>query len=182
MPHYPRIIPCPTCGRPYERGLLRSHCAAFSHPDPRGENRRRLSKEWEPRFVSRIVMGDGCWEWSGARDRAGYGQIKIEGRQSKAHRVAWERAFGPIPAGLSPLHKCDNPPCVRPDHLFLGTIADNNADRAAKGRNRNQWAKIPKDHHALIRQRVSNGETKSSIAREYSVNPSRIWAIAQERR
>lgn len=75
-----------------------------------------------------------CWIWTGARMRYGYFQYgkKLIG----AHRVAWELRNGPIPDGLYVLHRCDNPPCVRPDHLFLGTAADNTADMVAKGRYR----------------------------------------------
>jgi hypothetical protein len=76
----------------------------------------------------------GCWEWPGTRNWYGYGQLQIDGRTLRAHRVSWERHVGPIPPGLFVLHRCDNPPCVRPDHLFLGTQADNMADKMRKGR------------------------------------------------
>jgi len=75
-----------------------------------------------------------CIEWTGARHRFGYGDLRIGGKLYRAHRLAWEREHGPIPAGMSVLHRCDNPPCYNVDHLFLGTQADNNRDMAAKGR------------------------------------------------
>lgn len=78
-------------------------------------------------------MTTPCWVWTGAYLR-GYGEFKLAGRRHLAHRVAWEMANGPIPDGLWVLHKCDNPPCVREDHLFLGTVMDNVADMDAKGR------------------------------------------------
>jgi len=142
-------------------------------------NRTRISIEWEPRFDSRVAKGDGCWLWVGARDRDGYGQIKIAKRQTKAHHAAWIRAGRTIPDGMCVLHRCDNPPCVRIDHLFLGTLADNNADRAAKGRNNNQWHKISKTDHPRIRQRLAQGERVAHIAREYGVVISRIYAIKE---
>ena len=72
--------------------------------------------------------------WTGSRDRKGYGKLKRERHICAAHRLSWEFNFGPIPDGMLILHRCDNPPCVRPDHLLLGTAADNTADMISKGR------------------------------------------------
>ena len=86
----------------------------------------------------RIDDGDGCWEWSGQRKETGYGNVDIymNGKciHVLAHRLAWALMNGCVPKGLCVLHHCDNPPCIRPDHLFLGKPADNNADMIAKGR------------------------------------------------
>jgi len=85
------------------------------------------------------AMPNGCIEWRGVASNKGYGVLKIgtTGR-TQAHRAAWELNFGPVPAGLCVLHRCDNPLCFNPKHLFLGTKGDNNRDCRAKGRNRNQ--------------------------------------------
>jgi hypothetical protein len=78
----------------------------------------------------------GCWLWTDAPDEDGYGRLWVDGQTLKAHRVSWEVHFGPIPAGAQVLHRCDTPPCINPQHLFLGSHAENMADREAKGRGR----------------------------------------------
>lgn len=81
-----------------------------------------------------------CIEWWGARFTQGYGAIYRDGKTRKAHRVIYEECFGPIDDGLFVCHTCDNPPCVNPEHLFLGTPQDNVQDMIRKGRNRTPGA------------------------------------------
>lgn len=88
----------------------------------------------ETSFWLRVRKGEGCWEWSGWRAGSGYGQIKVNKRIESAHRLSWILHHGAIPKGLIVCHHCDNPPCVRPDHLFLGTYSDNVRDAMHKGR------------------------------------------------
>lgn len=91
----------------------------------------------ERRFWSHVQKSDGCWLWTGARDDKGYGIGSGSSEHEWAHRYSFALAFGPIPGELSVLHRCDNPPCVRPDHLFLGTQKDNVIDMTRKGRHHN---------------------------------------------
>ena len=80
------------------------------------------------------VRNQGCKEWAGTRRADGYGVLRKGSLQVRAHRAAWEDAYGPIPDGMDVCHHCDNPPCVEPTHLFLGTALDNMQDASRKGR------------------------------------------------
>lgn len=92
------------------------------------------------RFTDKMIPEpmSGCWLWTAATDGRGYGVIGIGRRVFKAHRISWLLHRGPVPDGMDVLHRCDTPPCVNPDHLWLGTAKDNAADMVAKGRGRNR--------------------------------------------
>ena len=119
---------------------------------------------------------DSCWEWLGSTDQKGYGQIGLGGRgkgMEKSNRTAWRLTNGPIPPGMNVLHHCDNPSCCNPSHLFLGTLADNNADMKAKLR-----LEHGATHHAVrfdysvveqARQMWSMGKSRQAIAGELGV-------------
>ena len=80
------------------------------------------------------ITPSGCWKWQGAVDSHGYGRTRYNGKLTSAHRAAYEYMHKEIPEGMHVLHRCDNPPCINPAHLFLGTHQDNMDDMAAKGR------------------------------------------------
>ena len=141
------VVACAYCGVPIERLAAevkraekmgwKSYCSRrhnkLANPSVNPETLMTLAE----RAWVRVAKGDGCWEWQGARSASGYGSMfSASGGHHVAHRVIWEDVNGPIPDGLWVLHRCDNPPCCRPDHLFLGTPADNTADMIAKGRGR----------------------------------------------
>lgn len=86
------------------------------------------------RFWSRVDRTGKCWVWVGRRNPKGYGQCSVRDEEWLAHRLSWAMANGPIPSGALILHHCDNPPCVRPDHLYAGTHSDNTRDMLARGR------------------------------------------------
>lgn len=123
---------------------------------------------------------DGCLIWQGHPNVDGYGTIMHRGRHLLAHRVAWEIVSGAKPAGLV-CHSCDNPICVRFEHLFLGTNADNIKDRDAKGRQargqRAGLAKLNDTDIPEIRKRLSQGEAQWRIAKDFGVSQAAIAAI-----
>ena len=94
----------------------------------------RPSRHTEAAFWAQVKKGPGCWVWQGTVNAQGYGRVR-RGAIGGAHRVSWVIANGAIPDGMHICHKCDNPPCVRPDHLFAGTRSDNMKDCTSKGRN-----------------------------------------------
>lgn len=126
---------------------------------------------------------NGCWEWQGTRNPNGYGMFASKKR---AHRISWEITRGPIPRGMFVCHKCDNPPCVRPDHLFIGTQKENMQDMHSKGRRQGNGLDGEKHHQAKlkvadvieIRKRVSSGESRASVAASYGVTPENVSCIA----
>jgi len=119
---------------------------------------------------------DDCWPWTGARYRAGYGRIRRGRVQRVAHREAFEIAFGQIvPRELMVCHRCDNPPCCNPSHLFLGTAADNNGDRKRKGRNKDQrgelhpMAKVTANDVLEMRRMRASGAMFKDIGARFGV-------------
>jgi hypothetical protein len=149
----------------------------------------------EERFWSHVDKSGECWLWTASKANKGYGQfVRIHGKSpARAHRFAWELVNGPIPQGLCVLHHCDTPACVRPEHLFLGTKADNNADMRAKGRHATAatyrgsggWlrgeavctSKLTNAAVRDIRRRGGPYGTLSAIAREYGLSVSAIFGV-----
>jgi len=120
-----------------------------------------------------------CWVWTGTAHLGfGYGLIHHKGRNQPTHRVSWQLEIGPIPDDLCVLHKCDNPPCVRPSHLFLGTRAENIADKTAKGRQDKgvqiHFARLNPDKVREARAMFASGSLHREIAERFGVHPATI--------
>jgi hypothetical protein len=99
--------------------------------------RQEAKRPMLDRLLERVVFGvTECWHWTGPTNGFGYGRMTHQGRLQVAHRLSWETFNGPIQDSLSVLHRCDNPSCINPAHLWLGTYSDNLRDAWAKGRNK----------------------------------------------
>lgn len=151
---------------------------------------KKLGRPVEPieiRFWNKVVKGVSCWEWSGGKKGSlGYGSLhtKIDGKNLSvyAHRFSWELHNGPIPSGMIVCHTCDNPLCVNPDHLFLGTHKTNSEDRISKGRlgktgrsgSANSQAKLTEEDVLEIRASVL---TARELSEKFHIDKSRIYQI-----
>jgi len=130
-----------------------------------------------------ICAETGCWNWKGAKQVRGYGELIIAGKKYAAHRLAYALFHGQWPGRLYVCHSCDNVSCVNPEHLFLGTQKDNLQDMAAKGRStrgeRNAQAKLTADDVKAIR---ASGYTQQKLADQYGVSRRAIQLIIQKKR
>lgn len=142
----------------------------------------------EKRFWDKVNKTDGCWEWT-AFKRAGYGRIAIGNKRAvDSHRISYLLHFGLIPKGMNVLHKCDNPGCVNPQHLFLGTHKDNMRDKALKkrapsmkGRN-NPSSTLTEVDVLQIRSKYSTGKfSQRKLAKEFSVSYTMIHNITSRK-
>lgn len=142
------------------------------------------------RFWERVRKSDGCWEWTGTK-RNDYGTMRVAKKHEYAHRISWLIHSGEMPPrDLCVLHHCDNPPCVRPDHLFLGTKVDNARDAASKGRNASQRRpEIRRGENAsrhilseaqvleIRRRYAAGGVTYLELAKEFGVKKTTVAKI-----
>lgn len=153
------------------------------------------------RFWSKVHKTDSCWLWTAAKTKTGYGDFGIKGQHRRAHRFAWELTNGSIPPGMLVCHNCpagDNRLCVRPSHLFLGTHTVNMQDASRKGRlatadrhgtqihpervargEARSDAKLTEDAVRQIRHRAASGESRKTLATEFSISLSVLNSVAR---
>jgi hypothetical protein len=169
---------CPACGESFPNKSMYMRHARYS-----------TTCTAEDRFWARVDKSGRCWLFQGATDKWGYGHVGHGGRRVQAHRYAFLIAKGDIPAGQLVLHKCDTPLCVRPDHLFLGSDADNRADCVSKGRqawgertNRNtlteELVRKIREEWRVYSPRKTNAE---ELAAKYGVRKGTIYLAATGR-
>ena len=130
--------------------------------------KRPLKERFYDKLPSNRNPGE-CWEWQGCKDNQGYGLTSLNYKELRAHRVAWELANGKIPEGKLVCHHCDTPSCCNPDHLYVGTIADNMRDKKVRGRaprgEANPASKVP---DKLVREAIElvrSGSSRAAAAR-----------------
>ena len=154
---------------------------------------RKSTAEERVRFYGWTVTRSGCWEWNGHRDGRGYGRLRVEGRLQPTHRVAYEIWVGPIPEllgtdfrGTVIMHKCDNPPCINPEHLEPGTQAQNMRDMRTRGRGRYPSgesafsSRLTQAQVHEIRDRYPQ-QTRAQLARDFGVGWSTVQSIINNR-
>lgn len=151
------------------------------------ERRKTKIRSLDERFWSRVTKTRYCWFWDGARNPQGYGKIFVQGSPyMSTHRLAWILTHGQIKDGLSVLHKCDTPSCVRPSHLFTGTQSANMRDCSKKGRlkfpdNRGEKygaAKLNTPNVLKIRELCKNGDlTHKEIAKRFNISRRNVSSI-----
>lgn len=149
--------------------------------DPKGSVKRKTLKD---RFENGFLkQNDGCWVWIRHRDNWGYGQIWARNTMIRTHRISWILYRGEIPSNKLVLHHCDNPPCVNPDHLYIGTNQDNTNDKLLRGREakvrgeKNGNSKLTENDVIKIREWLDCGESDVSISQMFCVNRSLIRYI-----
>lgn len=167
-------ITCKQCGKTFRvfPARLKSNDVMFCSVFCNAKNKKRTSEE---RFFSFVNKTPSCWEWTGGQHKFGYGVMTNNSyKTTLAHRISWIIHNGPIPPGMSVLHSCDNPKCVNPQHLFIGSQKDNISDMVSKGRHCHgesaRFSKLSDEKVKFIREANLYGFTLSQIAKQFHVD------------
>ena len=182
---------CLHCDRPVfvvARQLCRAHYKRWHRYGDAAAGASYFHGESVPDRLVRYseVSGTGCLEWTGAKSRKGYGNLFVDGKSYLAHRLAYEAWVGPIPDGLWVLHSCDNPPCINPEHLRVGTHQDNTDDMMSRGRDRhprgvaNKSAKLTDEQVREMRTLYAAGNvTQVALGQKYGINQTVVSDIVR---
>jgi hypothetical protein len=172
------------------------YCSRECYKAPKKESRFEWDKATEEQKIQRIKESfeknvvrseHGCWEWTGSKQSNGYGRmgLSIKGRRLIPHRVSWMIHNGEIPPGLFVCHKCDNPPCCKPEHLFLGDSRANSKDKYDKNRgmlgDTHVSSKLTSHQVIEIKKLLKEDITHESIAKKFNIGRGCITAIALKR-
>jgi hypothetical protein len=183
---------CRGCGNEFDRTDRQFRLMSAGEFCSRGCYHASRSKATPDAFYDNTdVLDSGCMVWRGQKNRNGYGRVSVAGRLLAAHRHSWRLNHGDIPSGMHVCHRCDNPPCVNPDHLFVGTAKDNANDKFAKNRGSGKGARPGAQHHNArltedvvreIRYRASTGESQKSIRESLGMCSSLVSRIVTRKR
>lgn len=146
-----------------------------------------LTLEEQEFFWTRVQETDDCWLWVGNINDTGYGRLEIRNQLYRANRISYRLAYGPFDWTLQVLHKCDNPVCVRPDHLFLGTDEDNQKDAVSKGRHmfqnyshhrrRGVEQHLARINDDIVRKIRKDPDPQRRVAEKYGIHQAQVWRI-----
>lgn len=180
---------CAGCGRQFKRYVAPSRAREFQTRfctrECHGRHGLSIARPVNERFWKNVRKEeDGCWEWTGTIDSKGYGMISIKGLYHRAHRYSWSlHNERPAPSDMDVCHACDNRPCVRPDHLFLGTRSDNLMDMQRKGRGQrgetHHNSKLNEVAVRVIRYAYSKGVTIRRLATLHHVTDGAISNVVK---
>lgn len=145
-------------------------CVKTLHVHPVKDSTTKIKTNFE-------VQESGCWFWMGTLDKYGYGQIKVGKKTYKAHRYSYEIHHGPFDKTLHVCHHCDQPSCINPEHLFLGTAKDNAMDRANKGRQKESQKRLTMEKELEIMQTLRTGVSQQKTALLHNVHSRTVGRV-----
>lgn len=178
---------CPECGEEFYEAPATRHRRTYCSRACRAKAQSKWQqRDLATRFYAKVEKTETCWMWLGAKLKTGYGSIGVNGKTLRAHRVSYTLEHGDIPDGMLLRHSCDNPLCVNPSHLILGTKTQNTQDALERGQHvvgeSHHFAKIPNQAIATIRAALSAGVSGKYLAKQFGVAQSTISQIKNNTR
>ena len=192
---------CENCGVDFERMYVRRFCCKSCWHKWNGKNLASFNEtrfQWKTatdeqrierikkRFEEKVVKKDGCWDWNGYFDKDGYTLLHSGAnhkgfKERRGHRISWLIHYGNVPEGKKVCHKCDNPRCTNPEHLFLGTTLENNQDKTKKGRgnigSKHGNSKLNEYQVMEIKKLINMGVCSTRIMSDYGISRMTVSSI-----